>query len=188
MMAVSHDILLQEIRLIIVEHIEELKQYIPAELQVEGTIPENVVLCLRRLSEIQAFPPDSASYELYAEACECRQKLRDFLQRMNQSIDGDFAQTHIGQICVQTDLWCQAAAAHFQPKLQDVWDFIAPVRPDMLMELDGGNYEARWWKPVPMMDIEILKRTEGVVIQGEPFEPTTLPGGLAFRFSLSVQL
>jgi hypothetical protein len=35
------------------------------------------------------------------------------------------------------------------------------------------------------MDIEILKRTEGVLFQCEPFEPHNLAGGLAVRFSIA---
>ncbi len=69
--------------------------------------------------------------------------------------------------------------------ISSVWDFILPAIPDTLCELEGGIYEARWWKPVPIMDVEILKRTDGVVIDGVPFEPDTLYDGIAVRFRLS---
>ncbi len=51
--------------------------------------------------------------------------------------------------------------------------------------MGDGHYEARWWKPVPVMDLEILKYTEGVRIQGKPFEPKGLPGGIGLRFSIT---
>ena len=60
--------------------------------------------------------------------------------------------------------------------LGNVWNFILPVIPDTLHELDEGIYEARWWKPVPIMDIEILKRTDGIILEGVPFEPEDLRG------------
>ncbi len=68
--------------------------------------------------------------------------------------------------------------------LASVWAFIHPAVPDTLREVDKGLYEARWWKPVPKMDIEIMKRTDGVILEGSPFEPDNLYGGLAIQFRL----
>lgn len=74
----------------------------------------------------------------------------------------------------------------FEPieSLGRIWNFIRPAIPDTLCEVDEGLYEARWWKPVPQMDIEILKRTDGVAIEGIPFEPADLPDGVAVQFRL----
>ena len=68
--------------------------------------------------------------------------------------------------------------------LGNVWAFIHPAIPDTLREVDRGLYEARWWKPVPKMDIEILKHTDGVILEGSPFEPENLSGGIAIQFRL----
>ncbi len=64
-----------------------------------------------------------------------------------------------------------------------VWERIAPVIPDVLMELRAGVYEARWWTPVPKMDVEMLLATEGIIIIGHPYEPSNLPMGCAVRFA-----
>jgi hypothetical protein len=66
-----------------------------------------------------------------------------------------------------------------------VWDRIAPAVPDSLIELRGGIYEARWWTPVPRMDVETLLATEGIVIIGRPYEPDDLPMGCAVRFGFA---
>ncbi len=63
-----------------------------------------------------------------------------------------------------------------------VWDMISPAVPDCLEHLGGGVYQATWWKPVPVMDVEIMKRIEGIDIVSEPYEPKSLPGGVTMRF------
>jgi hypothetical protein len=77
-----------------------------------------------------------------------------------------------------------AAAASQQIALNEVWDMLIPVKPDCLSDLGDGLYEARWWKPVPMMDVEILVRTDHIDVQGHAYEPDTLADGLAVRFTL----
>jgi hypothetical protein len=178
--------LCDEIRRIIASHLEELGQYLPSAAQIEDQTPERILVCLERLSEIVTRSPDQASHEQYLEVCECRHELDTFLRRMNQFFDADFAETRIGRMLTQTNRWQQSAARKFQIAVQDVWGLIAPAQPDHLDDLGNGLYEARWWKPVPIMDIEILKYTDGVFVDGEPFEPQTLPGGLALRFSVCV--
>ena len=68
-----------------------------------------------------------------------------------------------------------------------VWDLISPAVPDCLEHLGGGVYQASWWKPVPVMDVEILKRQGDIEVICEPFEPKNLPGGVAVRFWLTPQ-
>lgn len=69
--------------------------------------------------------------------------------------------------------------------LNKVWALIDPVEPDCLEDLGNGIIEASWWKPVPLMDIEILSRTENIIVQGNPYEPRALPNGLAVRFMIA---
>ncbi|MEP7290456.1 MAG: hypothetical protein ABI835_01680 [Chloroflexota bacterium] len=104
---------------------------------------------------------------------------------MNQPIDVNFEESQMGQVYLQGITWRQIAERKFRLTLDEAWDLIAPAEPDHLEDLGEGNYEARWWKPVPVMDLEMLKYTDGVFIAGNAFEPKNLPGGLALRFSLS---
>ncbi len=64
------------------------------------------------------------------------------------------------------------------------WEFIAPAMPDSLEELGNGQYLAKWWKPVPMQDVQMLLQAEGIRIHSGPYEPRSLPEGLAVRFSI----
>ena len=66
----------------------------------------------------------------------------------------------------------------------EVWDLIAPVEPDSLEELGNGRYVAKWWKPVPMQDVNALLQAKGIKVIGRPFEPRKLPEGVAVHFSV----
>jgi len=68
--------------------------------------------------------------------------------------------------------------------LDAVWDFIHPVVPDHMSQVNDDLFEATWWKPVPAMDIEILQHTEGIIIIHGPYEPESIAGGLAVQFSI----
>lgn len=65
-----------------------------------------------------------------------------------------------------------------------VWDIIAPAVPDSLEELGKGQYLAKWWKPVPMEDVQLLVQNTGIKLHREPYEPRDLPQGLAVLFSI----
>jgi hypothetical protein len=177
-------ILCEETTEIILRHLEALGQYVPASAFMIDMAPENVLRDVERLAAICQCSPQCASSELYREACDCQDDLQSFLDTMNQTLDSDFKETCIGRVFTRASRW-RFAARQAQPLVTDVWAFIAPAIPDHLEHLGAGQYEARWWKPVPIMDIEILKYTEGVVISGEPFEPVGLSGGLALQFSLA---
>ena len=84
----------------------------------------------------------------------------------------------------QTSRCCRSVASASSLSVDAVWDWIAPVIPDHLECLGGDVFEAQWWSPVPIMDVEILMRTDGVTLIDAPFEPAHLPGGLAVRFSM----
>jgi hypothetical protein len=178
-------VLCQEIRDVMARHLAELESYLPSAAQAVDKIPENLLSCVERLSTICQSAPDEAAPEVYAEACDCYDAFQSFLGSMHQTVDADFKDSLLGEIWVRASQWRQQASRHFQFPLQDVWNVIAPVTPDSLIELGSGQYEARWWKPVPMMDIEILRHTDGVSLDTEPFEPQNFTGGLACRFSLS---
>lgn len=69
-----------------------------------------------------------------------------------------------------------------------VWGLLAPAVPDHLKTLDAGIYEAQWWKPVPPMDVEMIIRTPGIHLLGQPFEPENLTKGIAVRFAITCLL
>lgn len=178
--AISH-----EINHIVNKHLEELGRYISLAEPTESLVPGNIVADLDKLAAICAYAPDPMPQTLYEEAVECRDNIAAFLDHMNQKQNAAFAKTNIGRILMQADEWfTQATERCVDLTMRQVWDLIAPVVPDHLEDLGDGLYEARWWKPVPMMDIEILQRTDKVVVHGEPFEPRHLPRGLAVRFSI----
>ncbi|WP_119070944.1 hypothetical protein [Aggregatilinea lenta] len=64
------------------------------------------------------------------------------------------------------------------------WESIAPAMPDSLEELGNGQYLAKWWKPVPMQEVQVLLQIEGITILRGPYEPRNLPGGVAVRFAI----
>ncbi|HVU15189.1 MAG TPA: hypothetical protein VHD90_28140 [Phototrophicaceae bacterium] len=184
-MSSTHAALSNEIATLITRHMETLGQYIPVASATTVSVPDEIVGHWERLNQICQEAPQQTSLERYQEACECHDQVRSFLQVMNQSFDEDFQDTCLGRIFQNALTWRRSAAEEFKLSVADVWAFIAPAHPDHLRDLGGGVYEAKWWMPVPVMDIEILKRTEGVLFCGEPFEPATMPGGLAVRFSIS---
>jgi hypothetical protein len=69
--------------------------------------------------------------------------------------------------------------------IDTVWKLIMPAIPDTLEYVGNGEYLAKWWKPVPVRDVEWLQRSEAVNLHGNPFEPKHLPGGLAVCFSIN---
>ncbi|HLV36027.1 MAG TPA: hypothetical protein VKY59_12965 [Spirillospora sp.] len=173
-----------ELKEVIARHFLELGRYISLDEPLANQVPDRVLAALERLSDICYCPPGCASYSLYQEACQCRATLERFLKHMNQEPDKDFEETQIGQIWQRACGWCSEAGKLFQRTIHEVWDMIAPARPDALDYIGDGVYEARWWKPVPVMDVEILRHTEGIQFEQEPFEPKQLPGGLAVRFAV----
>ncbi len=170
---------------IIMSHVEEISQYVPGVNCTAENAPGGLLECIDRLVGIIQVPADVASYDLYREAGNCRDQLTSFLQVMNKpAAHPNSDDSTLSQILTQTEAWRKRVADELDLSNKDVWELIAPAIPDHLVNLGSGEYEARWWKPVPLMDIEILKMTEGVICD-EPFEPEGLTGGLAVRFAVS---
>lgn len=177
--------LCDQVNEIIGNHLTNLGRFVPTATLVAEGAPDTVMNNLERISEIVQTPPRAATFDMFRELCECQDNLEAFLGTMNQPMDFDFCETSMGQVMSQAVAWRQLTGRKYRMTLNQVWDFIAPANPDHLEDMGDGRYEARWWMPVPVMDIEILKYTEGVFISGEPYEPRNLPGGLALRFSIS---
>jgi hypothetical protein len=185
-MNITSSALNNQVNDIIGSHLTNLGRFVPAANLVAESAPDHVISNLQRIADISQTPPRTASFELFQEMCNCLDDLEAFLATMNQPLDFDFCETTIGQVMTQAADWRKLSGRKYRMTTNQVWDFIAPANPDHLEDMGDGRYEARWWMPVPVMDIEILKYTEGVYISGEPYEPRNLPGGLALRFSISV--
>lgn len=181
-MSPLRNILHQELKELIARHLSDIGQYICAANELTDQVPEGLLNSLEQLADICECPVCYASCEMFQEALECREDIQMFLKYMNQDITPYFEQTHIGQLWMQAQGWLAEAYPRFSLPLSEIWKLIAPVMPDRLDDLGGGRFEARWWSPVPMMDLELLKYTEYVIVDGQPFEPASLPGGLAVRF------
>ena len=178
-----HYSLTVELRDIVHQHLDEVRACLMVGNDDEPHVPEAILAHLKRLADSCRAGRGMASPDLYHEVLESKAAVETFLKLMNQDLDVAFYQTEVGRLLAQTDAWCQAAGA-VQLSVYEVWDYIAPVKPDHLAEIDSGLFEAQWWQPVPWMDIEILRRTEGVVIQHEQRDPSHLPGGVLVRFSI----
>ncbi len=66
----------------------------------------------------------------------------------------------------------------------EILALIAPAYPEQIEHIGPNVYEARWAPPVPMMDVEILRGTPGVLVLGEPVEVPLLADWIAVRFTI----
>ena len=176
--------LIEEITDMVTAHFTALNEFVAfAPPQVEAL--DCLLAKLERLSDLCSYKADGVSFELYHEVREYLDELTIFFRQVNQDTDAAFTASQVGQIWLQGHMWCDEAGKQFQVSSDEVWALLDPVKPDHLKDLGSGTYEARWWKPVPMMDVELLRYTEGIVVQGQPFEPDNLPQGIAVRFSVN---
>ncbi|MCG3207136.1 MAG: hypothetical protein FOGNACKC_00736 [Anaerolineae bacterium] len=63
-----------------------------------------------------------------------------------------------------------------------VLELIDPVDPDKLMQTAPGVWTAQWHPPVLGGDLEALRRTPGIDIVKDEYEPEGLPGWVAVKF------
>jgi hypothetical protein len=170
---------------IVAKHLGEVSHYVPLAVPVEPQVPAFILMCLSRLDVLCSAPPATAPSGTYTEVCRAIDTVTGFLRHMNQSLDESFWSTPIAEIVLRASQWCERAGCrHTALSRSAIWKLLAPAQPDHLTDLGDGVFEARWWTPVPMMDLEILQRTAGIQVMGEAFEPPELPCGLALRFSV----
>jgi hypothetical protein len=180
----SRAALIHQFQCIIARHLGEVRRFVSFAPPVEQQISDDLfasVEHLRRMCESELTVSEFTSRE---EVRRCLATIDRFLQQMNQPLDVEFRESQLGQIWLRAHEWL-GKAIRGALTIRDVRRLLAPSAPDVLVDLGNGLYEARWWRPVPMMDVEILKRTEQVELHGEPFEPSNLPNGLAVQFSVS---
>lgn len=177
-------IISHQIKDAITKHLEDLNEHLMLPVKAAGQVPDHILSCVSRLAEIAETPVESATSDMYEELYHCQSELAAFLKLLNQDIGSDFKETLLGEVWARANAWWEAGMQSAQVSVKQVWELLSPVQPDRIEDLGDGVYEARWWTPVPVMDVEILRRTEGVMIHSEPYEPQTLAGGLAVRFSV----
>jgi hypothetical protein len=169
---------------IISAHIADLQDYVPLT-EVEIPHPQTILEQIDWLVKTTASPPEMSTAATCEEMFYMLAQLEAFLSEMNQHIDEAFIETPLGQIWLRAQQWYEfAAQSSIRAPIKEVWGRLKPAVPDCLNELDDGSYIAKWWKPVPMMDVEIIIRTESLVVHGDPYEPDDLPGGIAVHFSV----
>lgn len=171
---------------IVTHHVDALKQYLSVEISQPLKISDDIFSIADQLTALCAQPPQNADRELYKQVVSQLEALETFLGRMNQALNASFIQTPVGRVWWSALQWYKKAAEHQRGLLsiEDVWDILEPAVPDVLEAAEGQRYIAKWWKPVPPMDIEIMMRTDEILIHGQPFEPQDLPNGLAICFSV----
>ncbi len=169
---------------IVREHLHDLEPFFNHSAEVERQVMR-VLSWLDQLSRICRQSPEKSSKQEYQWAAATLDELNEFLHLMNQTLDDRFEKTSIGTIWLQATTWCAAARRSLlHLTREEIWDWMAPSVPDCLEEVGNSVFEAKWAAPVPMRDIEVLCRKQGVHIYGDVFEPTNLPRGLAVRFSV----
>ena len=174
----------EQVRSIVREHVAALEPYVGFGGEMDGKAAA-VLEWLERLSDACRRPPENASVAQVEQVGDDLEKLDDFLRLMSQVLDAEFETTPVGAVWSRALVWVNAASRKFNHFTRDqVWDWIAPAIPDSLDDLGHNVFEAKWAAPVPQMDIEIFRRTEGVEIQGGPIEPENMPNGIGFRFSI----
>lgn len=170
---------------IITHHVESLQAYISLQGAVDVPQPHCVLDKLEHLLTLTSCLPELADEEICETVYYLLAQFEKFLTEMNQNIDDLFLQTPLGEIWTHGHTWYKdALQLRAKPRISEVWYLLEPAIPDCLTELQDGTYIAKWWKPVPVMDIEIAQRTERIFVHGEPFEPQDLTDGIAIRFSV----
>ena len=169
----------------IIRHIEEVSRYIVIGNIAIDQVPTDLVDSLEQLDVLCDLAPRHASHFEYESVRFHMGCLEAFFQHMNQPLDLYFQRTPVGRIWWRAKMWNeQATRIITDVPIRTVWQLLEPAIPDCLHALGNGLFEARWWKPVPMMDVEIIIHTDGLMMMGEPFEPSDLPNGIAVRFSV----
>lgn len=153
------------------------QHYISSFYAYTQGLPEEVQIYAERLHILCDYPEE---FFTHAHWEEMRYAIRTLEAYVAHTPD-----VYLKDFLLQADHYHNEIATQFKHRsIERVWETITPAIPDRLDDLGEGVYEAKWWKPVPMMDVELLLSLGVVSIDEQPFEPANLPGGLAVRFSL----
>jgi hypothetical protein len=172
----------EQIITIACEHAAKIERYAHPSSQQEELIA-SLSLALNRLADTVQFAPEDASKSQYSQAVQDCKCVEAFLELMDQKMDSQFQNTPIGKVITDARNWCcKVEKSRTIVNRDEIWEKLTPCTPDHIKALSEGIFEAVWAAPIPWMDVEILKRTEGVRVLGDVYEPKMLPGGMAVRF------
>lgn len=154
------------------------------DLQLDtNSLQQQVLLSAQQLVTLCNHMPENTTLQVYHEVYLKKALIEHFLKLMNQESDSNFTQSDLGRVLASADIWFRHASRYYQPNIDDIWSLISPVMPDSMYNINNGIYEAKWWPPVPQMDIEILRRTERIIVLSE--NQTGQPTGIyTVRFSV----
>ncbi len=167
---------------IIASHLNELQVYLP-NTAYQIHVPTDLTQVVMRLDRLIGVPAEYSTRPQQEEVFDLLGRLECFLRQMNVVTDEHFAETLIGRIWSRAHHWQTMVMGEFiSPPIHQVWELLKPAVPDVLEKATEGYYVAKWWKPYPVMDVEILLRTDGIRIHGDPFQPEDLASGVAVCF------
>ena len=156
-------IITTELQMMINKHISHFSHYVQYDSTNATYKLDNLLKYFNNLDRITRYPEDLLNQDLYNLAFMSYMKIRDFFMLIGLYENEIFGDGALGQLYKRAVQWLSSpAVSSYRTTTNDVWEYIAPVVPDQLTEVELGIFEAVWWFPVPQMDIEILQRTEGI--------------------------
>ena len=172
----------QELHESLKSHLNDLSQFgVDATIYSSEKL-ESITDAITRLFQLTLINPADIDNSSVQDAIQCLQTVESFFQITNCYQIFTDTNKEIGRIYSQVCDWYYTVLQKLATPINDVWEIISPVSPDTLTDLGRNHFEACWASPVPMMDIEILRGTEGVSVIDGPYELDNLPAGLAVTF------
>jgi hypothetical protein len=174
-----------ELKAVFQNHVSMIAQFSPSIDPANTTLCDTIQEDFYTLDYLCQTPVIYANQENYTKACQLLDRVRNFLRLVNSTPACPVYQYEaLSDLWKRANAWCEQLHARYDATDDEIWDLIEPVVPDVLKRLRHNLYEAIWWKPVPQMDIEILQRTEHVIIEYSSLEYPGVPGLVTIRFSI----
>ncbi len=174
----------EQVESILQQHVVALDPYV-RQTEAGSAALTRLIGCLDRLSACCSSHAAVASDDLLRQVGSDLDQLNRFFRLTNLVVDEAFETTRLGVIWKQSTVWySQAQRRRRHISRDEAWNAISPAIPDALEEVGLNTFEAKWAAPVPVMDLEVLRRTHGVTMCGSPFEPAGMPAGVAIRFTI----
>lgn len=184
MITSSHLGMAEQVESIIHRHVIALDPYLQ-HAEAGSSALKRLIACLDRLTALCSGNATFAADELIHQVGSDLEQLNRFLRLTNQDVDEAFETTRLGAVWKQATVWySQAQRRRRRISRDEAWNVISPAIPDTLEEVGVNTFEAKWAAPVPVMDLEVLRRTQSVTLCGSPFEPAGMPAGVAIRFTV----
>ena len=184
MKTIQRVIINQELYSLLDSHLNDISQFgVSAEIQSQDNL-ESITDSITQLFAMTRHDPNDIDRQIIKDATDCLHTIEAFFRLIHsQNIYTD-TDKETGRIYKEIRDWYNSVLEKIEPSSHEVWQLISPVSPDTLKRLGQNRFEAYWDSPVPMMDIEILKGTEGVTVVDEPYKVDNLPAGLAVTFEV----